>query len=78
MPKWAARIWLEVTAVRLERLQDITEADAAAEGVPEFIYGCVSFTNRESFEMIWQSCYGAKSWQENPFVWVIEFKRVEK
>jgi hypothetical protein len=78
MPKWAARIWLEVTAVRFELLQDISEADAAAEGVPEFIYGCVSFTAREAFQEVWTECYGAESWKQNPFVWVIEFRRVEK
>lgn len=102
MPKDAARIFLKVTKVRCERLQDITEDDAIAEGI-EIYVACNGddyssyprnymikekeadgwpyldeecFT--ESFKSLWCSINGNKSWEENPFVWVIEFKRVER
>ncbi|EZQ69429.1 hypothetical protein QZP99_10635 [Serratia marcescens] len=78
MPRWASRITLEITAVRVERLNDISEEDAKAEGVtpsqhiitpPEALY-------RVGFLKLWQSIYGAESWSANPWVWVIEFRRV--
>ncbi|HGW4512212.1 ASCH domain-containing protein [Serratia marcescens] len=78
MPRWASRITLEITAVRVERLNDISEEDAKAEGVapsqhiitpPEALY-------RVGFLKLWQSIYGAESWRANPWVWVIEFRRV--
>jgi hypothetical protein len=90
MPRWASRIDLEVTGVRVERLQDISEADAIAEGVRDGagLYGdddigllnAVLKTNGSypvgRFAMLWQSINGAGSWDANPFVWVVEFKRV--
>ncbi|TXE41391.1 hypothetical protein FOT61_11395 [Serratia marcescens] len=78
MPRWASRITLEITAVRVERLNDISEEDAKAEGVapsqhiitpPEALY-------RVGFLKLWQSIYGEESWSANPWVWVIEFRRV--
>ena len=79
MPKWAARIWLEITGVRVERLQEITEADCIAEGatgghgaIPGYHYNA---TPLEHFRYIWEST-GA-DWAANPWVWVIEFKRIE-
>ncbi|HBC7448617.1 hypothetical protein ACTVKF_18500 [Serratia marcescens] len=78
MPRWASRILLEITAVRVERLNDISEEDAKAEGVapsqhiitpPEALY-------RVGFLKLWQSIYGEESWRTNPWVWVIEFKQV--
>jgi hypothetical protein len=88
MPRWASRIDLEVTAVRVERLQDISEADAVAEGIESFMqYGqqayadylkrrhCV-YDSRFSFKSLWESINGFDSWQVNPWVWVIEFRRV--
>jgi hypothetical protein len=109
MPKWAARIWLEITNVRLERLNDITNDDAFKEGVCDFVesmdrpnswkglsqdgrnamvsvtYGdtladggiaaCSSF--QRAFRHLWESVKGMDSWDENPWVWVIEFKRVK-
>lgn len=88
MPKVAARIFLEVINVRLERLLDISEADALAEGVIEIekgeAYKCYtddagSFTTaRGSFTSLWESINGLDSWKENPFVWVYEFKQTEK
>jgi hypothetical protein len=91
MPKGAARIWLKVTNVRIERLQDVTEDGAKAEGAidnrgfihsPENEYDRIH-TAREHFIKIWNStikksnlnCYG---WDANPWVWVIEFERCEK
>jgi hypothetical protein len=93
MPRWASRITLEVTGVRVERLQDISEADAAAEGVEslrnegeywkhylESTASCdalICLSARESFRTLWDSlaALGA-DWQANPWVWVVEFKRV--
>lgn len=69
MPRWASRILLEITAVRVERLQDISEADAIAEG------GTKHF-NIDWFWPLWASIYGVDSWNANPWVWVVEFKRV--
>lgn len=81
MPRWASRITLEITGVRVERLNSMTEHDALAEGcpgghdsIPGYMY---SATPHEHFHHIWTSIYGEDSWQSNPWVWVIEFKRVE-
>lgn len=117
MPRWHCRIFLEIASVRVERLQDITEEDAKAEGVsqlfdektkmsrPECNFD--SWTNylwhgnwgqcgmgnkksdawqyqysgyekaRDSFSSLWESINGPGSWEANPWVWVIEFKRVK-
>lgn len=76
MPRWASRITLEIVSVRVERLQDISEEDAFSEGFPyQFGYGCKT---TEWFKQLWQSIYGAKSWDANPFVWVVEFRRVQE
>lgn len=84
MPRWASRITLEVTGVRVERLHDITEEDARAEGVMRLDGG--SFVSmgvpilgaREAFCALWRSTYGAASWAANPWVWVVEFRRVAR
>jgi len=78
MPRWASRILLEITAVRVERLNDISESDARAEGYP---------VEREVdggahdpwlwFRDLWDGIYPDNSFKVNPWVWVIEFKRVE-
>lgn len=117
MPKWAARTWLEVTGVRAERLQDISEADAIAEGVaplftaqerasrPEYdVDGYRNYlwhgwvgktitkkqadewphqyssydTARGSYSSLWESINGPGSWKSNPWVWAIDFRRVER
>lgn len=65
MPKWAARIWLRVLDVRVERIQDITEEDAIAEGV----------ASRDEFIALWESIHGAGSWERNDWVWVYAFVR---
>ncbi|MEM1225946.1 MAG: hypothetical protein AAGJ40_09615 [Planctomycetota bacterium] len=70
MPRHCSRITLEVTGVRVERVKDITEEDAKAEGVSNF--GFCDY--RESFEETWEMLYG--NWRANPWVWVIEFKNI--
>ncbi len=110
MPRWASRITLEVTGVRVERLQDISEADAVAEGVdvgqratlpgderrlcvacggpknthigvvkacPQRSSVYSSLTWKGGFHFLWESINGPGSWDANPWVWVIEFKRLE-
>lgn len=89
MPKRCSRITLEITDVRVERLQDISEKDAKAEGVWKYgneeswkIYTkTTSFGTicpRRSFETLWQSINGPDSTHANPWVWVIEFKRIDQ
>ncbi len=76
MPRWASRITLEITAVRVERLNDISDGDAIREGcsIADMKSGdCVA----DVFARLWASIYGAESWRANPWVWVIEFRRVE-
>ncbi|MBC4753467.1 ASCH domain-containing protein [Klebsiella variicola] len=103
MPRRASRILLEITDVRVERLNAISEEDAQREGVhtevwdqtvvarnyaarDEFFqfwsedmphYVEMNQLYRSSFRSLWESIYGAEKWQANPWVWVIEFKRVE-
>lgn len=94
MPRWASRIMLEITAVRIERLQDISEEDAIAEGIFRLEYGGqISWRDYslddewaevspmlespvDSYRTLWESINGAGSWVANPFVWVVEFKKV--
>lgn len=92
MPRSASRILLEITSVRVELLQDITQADAVAEGVQSNYpcggcgarwkpcIGCRhSFSNAavDQYRILWESVNGSGSWDINPWVWVIEFKRIE-
>ncbi|HIF0960481.1 TPA: hypothetical protein ACXYR6_005471 [Klebsiella pneumoniae] len=103
MPRWASRILLEITDVRVERLNAISEEDAQREGVhtevwdqtvvasnyaarDEFFqfwsegmphYVEMNQLYRSSFRSLWEFIYGAENWLANPWVWVIEFKRVE-
>ena len=80
MPRWASRILLEIGSVRVERLLDISEADAEAEGV-DFIRRVPdvdeTMTAVELYEALWESINGPGSWDANPFVWCVEFKRVQ-
>lgn len=97
MPKAAARIWLEVVQVKVERLQDISREDAEKEGVEckmitsEIFQTYLGYKNYlfaqyddayyfrnpvDSFESLWSSINGEGTWEENPWVWVIEFKRL--
>ncbi|HHO3530073.1 TPA: morphogenetic protein [Klebsiella pneumoniae] len=88
MPRWASRILLEITDVRVERLNAISEEDAREEGIIDG--GCLYCGEPEpcgcanpepdatdAFAYLWQSIYGQESWNANPWVWVISFKRVE-
>lgn len=78
MPRWASRLTLEVTAVRVERLQDISDADAFAEGIQQCAdEGLTSDgTARGTYRALWESINGPGSWDANPWVWVVEFRRI--
>ena len=113
MPRWASRIQLEITSVHVERLNEISEADAKAEGMIYTEYGYTCFHNgapgdvgdcsapdshhqnrpgwsykptshqdqcvstaKYAFQSLWSEINGADSWAETPWVWVIEFKRI--
>jgi len=80
MPRWASRISLEITGVRVERVQDISDADAKAEGVPEgaFDTGLTYVPSYvESFMNLWDAINAARApWDSNPWVWVVEFRRI--
>jgi hypothetical protein len=80
LPRHASRIILKVLRIRAERLQDITEEDAKAEGVIPMLETAPSATDlhRHAFKSLWQSIYGESSWDENPWVWVCEFYEVQK
>lgn len=83
MPRWASRILLDIKAVRVERLQDINEMDAAAEGVATWAPGALSPDSlnadpSDQFRWLWTSINGPDSWAQNPWVWVVEFKRVQQ
>lgn len=89
MPRWASRITLEITGVRVERLQDISEADAIAEGCfknhngyywggPHPEYGTKQMaTPVSAFRDLWESINSTGSWESNPWVWAVEFKRIQ-
>jgi hypothetical protein len=80
MPRWASRITLEVTGVRVERLQDISDSDAWDEGIDFEAYtaagGCKD-APRVAFGNLWESINSPGSWIANPWVWVVEFKKLE-
>ncbi|HBT3131889.1 TPA: morphogenetic protein [Klebsiella pneumoniae] len=86
MPRWASRILLEITDVRVERLNSISQEDAQAEGLeltgwrPTYSdpdSGGEVMTPCDNFAELWSSIYGDGSWQANPWVWVISFERIE-
>ena len=74
MPKVAARIFLKVTSARVERLQDITEEGIRAEGITEEWPPHAM----DKFQELWDSTTKEYKWRLNPWVWVIEFERIEK
>jgi len=88
MPKEACRLFLKIKDIRVERLQNISEEDAIQEGIERIKKdGMLSFrsyaVNYEacvfpyvSFETLWKKINGSQSWNENPWVWVIEFERI--
>lgn len=93
MPRSASRITLDITSVRLERLQDISEADAVAEGIEKqedgigWKRGPISSDHPNTatrtafptlaFQSLWECINGTDSWKTNPWVWAVEFKRLE-
>lgn len=81
MPRWASRITLEITNVRAERLHEISEEDACAEGTREpsvaVLIGGGDVTERRVFARLWAKINGPESWDANPMVWVVMFRRLE-
>jgi hypothetical protein len=79
MPRWASRITLKVTGVKVERLQEISEEDAKAEGVKRPVKVCdddgTSYT--DGFGDLWESIHGPGAWEKNPWVAAISFERVK-
>lgn len=100
MPRWASRLTLEITGVRVERLHDMEgqgpypgESNALAEGMNAINHGDGAYyysafrdephpknwcDPTDAFRELWESINGAGSWDENPWVWVVEFKRITK
>lgn len=92
MPKEACRIFLKITNIKIERLQDISEEDSKLEGIKEFTkddtvfkfglngweWGNMPRTAIGAFCRLWQLINGMESWDSNPWVWVIEFEKIEK
>lgn len=77
MPRDVSRITLEITGVRVERLQAITIGDICKEGLAASMYEFRPVTQAfPSFEGYWESIHGTESWKSNPWVWVIEFNRL--
>jgi hypothetical protein len=81
MPRWASRITLRITDIRVERLQSVSHEDCEAEGcpgghgsIPGYPY---SATPREHFQTLWNKINGPGAWDENPWVWVVSFERVK-
>jgi hypothetical protein len=74
MPRWASRILLEITGVRVERLQDISRGDAMAEGCP-FPNMAKGDDPRQWYAELWKQINGPDSWAANPWVWVVEFRK---
>lgn len=79
MPRWASRITLEITNVKIERLNDISPDDIIAEGAwkPEWSVDEDFSQCYEAFQELWDSTTKDHKWGANPWVWVIEFKRIE-
>jgi hypothetical protein len=75
MPRWASRITLEVTGVRVERLNDISEVDALYEGVTRASTATVFCGYVDAYAALWDQINGAGAWAANPWVWVMEFRR---
>lgn len=80
MPQWASRLTLEITGVRVERLQDISWIDAKAEGINPDSAAVSEYSMVGAFGILWDSINAKRGfgWNNNPWVWVIEFRRVTK
>lgn len=90
MPRLLSRITLEIVSVRVERLEDISEADALAEGIERDAAEFKNYNVKDkafpwvggsgaavfSYRTLWESINGAGSWEANPWVWVVEFKKL--
>lgn len=74
LPKSASRIWLEITNVKVERVQSISEEDAKAEGADKYDEKLEWLTAKHGFQMLWDTIHGKESWDANPWVWVVTFK----
>lgn len=79
MPRWASRVTLEIIDVRVERLQEISDEDAKAEGCDNIATEAARKMGwyekpRRAFRRLWEQINGAESWDTNPLVWVVEFK----
>lgn len=74
MPRWACRLILEITNIRIERLNDISEADCVKEGIGSAL---LRDCKRPKFMQLWESINGTDSWDKNPWVWVVEFKVIQ-
>lgn len=77
MPRIASRIQLEITNIRVERLNDCSDADAIEEGIDRTNTSIPGYA-KARYEQLWESINGAGSWEANPWVWVIEFRRIER
>lgn len=90
MPRWASRLELEITHVGLQRLQDISNSDAIAEGI-HAIHGTTpteEFLADEEdedllgpadlYRAVWESLHGAGSWEKNSWIWVVEFRKLKR
>lgn len=82
MPRSACRLLLEISDVRAERLNDISEQDALAEGMDDGTSPAAIAVGwfekpRKAFRRLWERIYGQESWDSNPWVWVVEFKQVQ-
>jgi hypothetical protein len=92
LPRWASRITLEISKIRVERLHDISEKDAWAEGVEVLdgkipsakicagakLAGCSHEDARATFAALWCMINGELSWKANPWLWVLEFHRIDR
>lgn len=92
MPKWACRTWLEITEIRVQRVQEISEEDCIAEGINRIHHGRgfyyysalrdephpKNFVDPEyAYKELWESINGPGSWDANPWVWAISFRKVQ-
>lgn len=79
LPKWASRLTLEITEVRVQRLNEISIADIAREGVipPNDGFTCDKDWAMGEWRKVWESINGKGSWERNPFVWAISFTPIE-
>lgn len=78
MTKSASRLWLMVEEIRVERLQDITEEDAKAEGCIQYEKDTDWMTAKYGYQILWESINGQESWNSNPWVWVIKYRILSK